>query len=273
MNDLPGLRTRIDALDTELLRLLNERATLAREIGVIKTREDLPIYSPDREMKLLRNLVERSNGPLRPESIRAIYREIMSASLALENDVVIASFGPPGSPSHRAALGKFGSSVRYQNLSSVEEVFGAVSKNQADCGVVPLEDPEAGFSMATFDELSDTELTVCAEIETGESEGGARFLVIGRHVNSPTDADATLLMLRLDDRPGALVTALEPFRQLQVNLSQFASRPARKGSEDLLFFVQAEGHRNHLQETGLLRELSKNCRSVKILGSFPRIRP
>ena len=104
MSDLDTLRKQIDTLDTELLRLLNERATLAKEIGVIKNRASLPIYSPDREMKLLRSLVERSEGPLRPESIRAIYREIMSASLALEKDIVIACFGPSGSSAHQLSL-------------------------------------------------------------------------------------------------------------------------------------------------------------------------
>ena len=84
MSDLTELREKIDGLDGELLRLLNERARVAQEIGVIKNRESMPIYSPDREIKLLRSLVGRSEGPLRPEAIRAIYREIMSASLAIE---------------------------------------------------------------------------------------------------------------------------------------------------------------------------------------------
>ena len=106
MSDLSDLRQRIDVLDGELLRLLNERTLIAQEIGVIKSRESLPIYSPDREMKLLRSLVDRNVGPLRPEAIRAIYREIMSAAFAVEKDVAIACLGPIGSSSYQAALGK-----------------------------------------------------------------------------------------------------------------------------------------------------------------------
>ena len=87
MSDIAELRAKIDAIDLELLRLLNERASVAREIGVIKSREGLPIYSPEREDRVIRSLIDRSSGPLKPEAIRAIYCEIMSAALALEKDV------------------------------------------------------------------------------------------------------------------------------------------------------------------------------------------
>src|SRR4029434_8218692 len=96
MSDLDELRQRSDAIDDELLRLLNERAVVAKEIGAIKNREGLPIYSPEREDRVIRSLIERSEGPLTPEAIRAIYCEIMSAALAVEKDVAIACLGPAG---------------------------------------------------------------------------------------------------------------------------------------------------------------------------------
>ncbi len=273
MSDLAELRKKIDALDDELIRLLNERASLAGEIGVIKNRESLPIYSPDREMKLLRSLIERSQGPLRPEAIRAIYREIMSASLALEKDVAIACAGPSGSPAHQAALGKFGSSVRYTFAPDIAGVFEEVTEDRADCGVVPLEDPAHGLVNHTLDELAATELSICAEIvaENCTEEGcAARYLVLGRTPNAPSGQDKTMLMLRIEDKPGALVSALEPFKDLEINLSHFASRPALKGSNDIFFFVEAEGHTRDLQISDLFRELSKKCRAVKVLGSYPK---
>jgi len=273
MSDLAEYRRKIDALDDELIRLLNERADLAREIGVIKNRDSLPIYSPDREMKLLRSLVERSKGPLRPEGIRAIYREIMSASLALEKDVAIACVGPSGSSAHQAALGKFGSSVRYTFSSEISGVFEEVAADRADCGVVPLEDPSHGLVNHTLDELATTELQICAEIvPPGQTEDGqgARYLVLGQHANAPSGQDFTMLMLRIENKPGALVAALEPFKELQINLSHFASRPAMKGSNDIFFFVEADGHSRDLQVADLFRELSKKCRAVKVLGSYPK---
>ena len=277
MSDLGELRQRIDALDTELLRLLNERATLAKEIGVIKNRASLPIYSPDREMKLLRSLIERSSGPLRPESIRAIYREIMSASLALENDIVIACLGPSGSSTHQTALSKFGSSVRYTPTDSIAEVIEQIRANKADCGVVPLEDPIHGFINATLDELSITDLSICAEIlpeaENQTPATGMRHIILGRQINAPTGHDQTLIMLRIEDKPGALVSALEPFRQMQVNLAHFASRPSQSDRAETFFFVQTDGHLRDLETNGLLEALMQSCRSVKILGSYPKPQP
>jgi chorismate mutase / prephenate dehydratase len=273
MSDLNDLRAKIDAIDTDLLRLLNERATVAQEIGAIKNREGLPIYSPEREDKVLRSLVERSDGPLTPEAIRAIYCEIMSASLALEKDVTIACLGPSGSKSHQAAKNKFGSSVRYLFFSTVEEVFQQV-RSEADCGVVPIDDPEHGLANQTLDQLAETETSICAEIflpspDTGDADGGARFFVLGKNTNPPSGHDVTMLMLRIEDKPGALVSVLEPFKASNINLSHFASRPASRGSNDVFFFVEARGHTRDLQMVDLFRELSKRCRAVKILGSYP----
>jgi chorismate mutase-like protein len=274
MSDLTELRERIDALDGELLKLLNERTLIAQEIGVIKSRESLPIYSPDREMKLLRSLIERSEGPLRPEAIRAIYREIMSAALAVEKDVAIACVGPIGSTSYQAALAKFGSSVRYTFSAEIAGVFDEVAAERADCGVVPLEDPAHGLVNQTLDALASNEVSVCAEIVPDSSSEDerckARYLVLGRQPNASSGNDHTMLMLRIEDKPGTLVAALEPFKELGINLNHFASRPAMKGSNDIFFFLEAEGHTKELQLSDLFRELSKKCRAVKVLGSYPK---
>jgi chorismate mutase/prephenate dehydratase len=77
-------------------------------------------------------------------------------------------------------------------------------------------------------------------------------------------------MLRIEDKPGALVSALEPFSELAINLNHFASRPAMKGSHDIFFFLEADGHMKDLQQDDLLRELSKKSRAVKVLGSYPK---
>jgi chorismate mutase / prephenate dehydratase len=275
MSDLATLRQKIDAIDTELLRLMNERAAVAQEIGTIKNRDGLPVYSPEREDRVLRGLVERSVGPLTPEAIRAIYREIMSASLALEKNIAIACLGPSGSLSHQAAKSKFGSSVRYLFLSGAEEVLREVKADEADCGVVPINDPEHGLANNTLDQLAETDLSICAEIYLRADGGGgevepSRFFVLGRNSNAPSGNDKTMLMLRIEDKPGALVSALEPFKTLAINLSHFASRPASKGSQDIFFFVEAAGHTKDLQIADLFRELSKRCRAVKVLGSYPK---
>ena len=103
---LEELRIKIDAVDTSIIHLLNERADIVHEIGVIKKREGLEIYAPEREEKLLRSLIAKGEGGRLPEeSIRAIYREIMSAALALEEDLKIAYLGPAGTWTHQAEIG------------------------------------------------------------------------------------------------------------------------------------------------------------------------
>lgn len=270
MSDIADLRVKIDAIDIELLRLLNERARVAKQIGAIKNREGLPIYSPEREDRVIRSLVDRSEGPLTPEAIRAIYCEIMSAALAVEKDVAIACLGPSGSASHQAARSKFGSSVRYIFLANTEDVFHEVKRDGADCGVVPIDHPEHGLANHTFDQLAETELSVCAEIllsiEGGTHNDAARFFVLGRISNPPSGNDMTMLVLRIEDKPGALVSALEPFKTLGINLSHFVSRPAAHGSQDSFFFVEAVGHIRDLQMVDLFRELSRCCRAVKVIG-------
>jgi prephenate dehydratase len=198
----------------------------------------------------------------------------MSAALSLEKDVAIACPGPAGSASHQAARSKFGSSVRYIFLANTEEVFREVKRGGADCGVVPIDHPEHGLANQTFDQLAETELSICAEIllatERGMHNDAARFFVLGRNSNPPSGNDMTMLMLRIEDKPGALVSALEPFKTLNINLSHFASRPAAHGSQDSFFFVEAVGHIRDLQIVDLFGELSRCCRAVKVIGSYPR---
>jgi chorismate mutase-like protein len=272
MNDLNELREKIDALDSELLRLLNERAALALEVGRVKNRDGLPIYAPAREASLLRGLCDRSEGPLTEKAIRAIYREIISASLALEKNVVIACHGHESNVTHQAAKSRFGSSVSYTYFPNIEELFEAVERGEADCGVVPIESASGGVDGRTLDALTDTALTICGEVllkSDSTPEETSRFFILARTATPITGRDRTTLLLRVEDRPGALVDALEPFKEAALNLSHFASRPAAKGSADTFFFVEVDGHSRDEAFGEVLRGLSRSCRAVKILGSYP----
>ncbi len=275
-NTLAGFRAKIDVIDSQLLTLLNQRAVIVQQVGELKKREGLAIYSPSREEQMLRRLEEQSKGPLPGLSIRAIYREILSASRAVEKEVVIACFGPAGGVTHQAASRRFGSSVKYIFFRETSDVFNQVAKNEADCGVVPIETAQ-GLAAHSLDDLAETELTVCAEITLDDqNKDGAetgRFLVLSRTPNPPSGFDRTLIALRVEDKPGALVSALEPFKENSINLSHLASRPASKGSKDLFFFVEAQGHSRELQTSDVFRELSKRCRAVKVLGSYPQEKP
>ncbi|NNE92061.1 MAG: prephenate dehydratase [Verrucomicrobiales bacterium] len=162
---LDDLREKIDEIDTELIRLLNERANVVHEVGVLKKREGLEIYAPDREEKLLRRLVEKSGkGRLTEHSIRAIYREIMSAALALEEDLKIAYLGPEGTWTHQAAIEKFGSSVKFLPQASFADVFDQVTRKLVDYGVVPIENSTEGAVTHTLDLFADSPLKIYGQM-------------------------------------------------------------------------------------------------------------
>src|SRR5882757_858334 len=164
---LSAIRQKIDALDDQLIQLLNERADLVHEVGLVKRAEGTEIYAPEREETVLRALAEKNialKGRLPEKSIRAIYREIMSASLALEKDLTTAYFGPQSTNTHQAARSKFGASVNYVPEVSIADVFDVVARGKADYGVVPIENSTEGAVNHTLDVFMESELRICAQI-------------------------------------------------------------------------------------------------------------
>jgi len=162
--NLDDIRRQIDTIDKELLDLLNRRADLVHEVGVIKKRDGLQIYAPEREEALLRRLISMNQGRLSELSIRAIYREIMSAALALEDDLKIAYLGPEGTWTHQAAIKKFGHSVSYSPQPNFADVFDQVTRRSADYGVVPIENSTEGAVSHTLDLFVDSPLHICSQI-------------------------------------------------------------------------------------------------------------
>ncbi len=161
---LDEIRKRIDELDARLVQLLNERTEAAMEIGRVKQETGQEIYVPSREKAVLDRVVSLNQGPLNNDSVMAIYREIMSAALALEHDLKIAYLGPQATFTHQAARSRFGASVHYEACQTIADVFAAVQKRTADYGVVPIENSTEGAVTHTLDEFLDTPLKICAEI-------------------------------------------------------------------------------------------------------------
>jgi chorismate mutase/prephenate dehydratase len=157
-------RKRIDEIDTELIRLLNERIRSALHIGSLKSKSKQEVYTPAREREVLERVRSLNEGPIRDESLQAIYREIMSAAISLERDTKIAYLGPEGTYTHQAAKTRFGSSVTYVPETAVADVFTAVQKRVADYGVVPIENSTEGSVNPTLDELTETPLKIYSEV-------------------------------------------------------------------------------------------------------------
>ena len=160
---LAALRVRIDAVDRELLALLNRRAALALEVGEVKKRDGSPVFRPEREAQVIDGLKSANPGPLASDSIAPIWREVMSACRSLETPLRIAFLGPAGTFSELAALGYFGASIVRVPCASIDEVFRATSGGAADFGVVPVENSTEGVVARSLDLFLNTPLSIVGE--------------------------------------------------------------------------------------------------------------
>jgi chorismate mutase / prephenate dehydratase len=161
--DLQALRTRIDAIDRELLALLNRRAGLALEVGELKKSQGTVAFRPEREAQVIDGLKARNEGPLGANSVAPIWREIMSACRALETPTRVAYLGPAGTFSEEAALGYFGSSIVRVLCGSFDEVFQQTTAGAADFGVVPVENSTEGVVARSLDLFLTTPLFIIGE--------------------------------------------------------------------------------------------------------------
>ncbi len=161
---LEELRKKIDELDHQLVKLLNERARVVVDIGKLKTRTDKPVYSPDREKEVFARITKANEGPLPDRCLVAIWRELMSGSFVLERPLRIGYLGPAGSFSHTASMLKFGQSVEYEPLADITSIFDEVSKGHCDLGLAPVENTMGGGVIETLDALIDSNVKVCAEV-------------------------------------------------------------------------------------------------------------
>lgn len=164
---LARIRSRIDGIDARIHALLNERAGLARDVGISKHKEGRTVdfYRPEREAEVLRRALERNKGPLRDEEILRLFREIMSACLAQQEPLKVAYLGPEGTFTQAAVLKHFGHSVRALALASIDEVFHEVEAANADFGVVPIENSSEGTVNYTLDRFLSSPLHICGEVE------------------------------------------------------------------------------------------------------------
>lgn len=141
---LKSLRGQIDKLDLQILKLVNERASVAGEIGKLKKEEGGDVFNPAREEEILQNVAHANKGPLDDATIRAIYRELISGARALDRMPKLSCLGPEFSFSHLAAVERFGQSVDYTLVGSIAAVFEDVNRGHTEFGVVPLENSTDG---------------------------------------------------------------------------------------------------------------------------------
>ena len=162
--NIPEHRQAIDKCDTQIVKQLNERTKHVLAIGEIKRKAGEEIYAPHRERNVLQRICRKNQGPITNESLRFIYREIMSSALSLEKSLTVAYLGPEATFTHQAAIRRFGASLHYTPQKTIADVFTEVSKHRADYGVVPVENSTEGVVTHTLDMFVESDLKIVAQI-------------------------------------------------------------------------------------------------------------
>ncbi|MBU2044173.1 MAG: prephenate dehydratase [Candidatus Omnitrophica bacterium] len=176
---LKKLRKKIDQIDKRLVELLNQRAEEVIQVSLLKKAKKLSLYSPEREASLLKNLKKIDSGPLAGEDIENIFREILSACRSQRHSLKVAYLGPQGTFTHLAAIKKFGKKPDFIPVGTISDVFESVDKQQAEYGVVPIENSTEGVINYTLDMFFDSNLNICAEATLNISHA-----LLGRNLKS-----------------------------------------------------------------------------------------
>lgn len=224
--ELKELREAIDQVDVDLLRLLNRRMELAKEVGRIKADKGLTLFDPRREEVIYERLTKANAGPITEESLRSIYREIFAASRLLQYVLQVAYPGPEWTYSHLAALSLFGHSARYSPSPTLEDVFDALQKGRANVAVAPVENSLQGSVGRTIDLLHEYDVHVVREC----------YLEIAHYLCSSSDSLKGLK--RLYAHPLAVeqcrVWISANLRQVELHECNSATQAVEKAQKDPL---------------------------------------
>ncbi|MGI9228784.1 MAG: prephenate dehydratase [Gammaproteobacteria bacterium] len=165
-NELAPVREKIDAIDDKLIALINQRAKLVLDAAQLKRQsgQDVHFYRPEREAQQLRRIEQKNPGPIEKQGLLQVFRELISACLALEKKHSIAYLGPEGTFTQAAVLRHFGGSVNPRAFSGIDQVFREVAANSCDYGVVPVENSIEGVVNHTLDMFITSDLTICGEV-------------------------------------------------------------------------------------------------------------
>lgn len=158
------LRREIDAIDDQILDLLGQRSERNAEIGQIKAASGIAIFAPARELSIYQRLEAQNRGAFPTQAIRSVFREIISASIALQKGVRVAYLGPQGTYTQQAAIQQFGSMAELRATATISEIFEQVERETCDYGVVPIENSSEGIVTNTLDLLVDSPVLIFAEI-------------------------------------------------------------------------------------------------------------
>ena len=162
--NLDKQRELIDKIDANIVDLINQRLNIAHEIGKIKQESGADFYDPAREAEVFEKLAGLNKGQISQSALNAIYREVISASIALEKELKVAFLGPEATYTHQAVLKNFGVSLKAAPVKTISDVFSSVESGDCDYGVVPIENSTEGAVFHSMDELVESDLKICAQV-------------------------------------------------------------------------------------------------------------
>lgn len=161
---LADMRSELDQIDREILAAINRRGAIAQKIGQLKQADQQRVYDSQRELSVLQQAVGNNGGPLSDEAVRAVFRELVSGSRAVQTPIRVAYLGPEFTFSHLAAIERFGQSAELVPVGTIASVFEEVERGQAEFGVVPMENSTDGRVSDTLDCFSRSHVRICAEL-------------------------------------------------------------------------------------------------------------
>lgn len=162
--DLACLRAELDRIDGEILKWINQRAAVAREIGALKQAAAQNIFDQAREAEVLERAVLNNAGPLSNDSVRAVFRELISGTRAVQTRLRVAYLGPEFTFSHLAAIARFGQSADLVPVGTIAAVFEEVERGQVQFGVVPMENSTDGRVSDTLECFARSQVRICGEL-------------------------------------------------------------------------------------------------------------
>ena len=267
-------REEIDAIDAQIITLLNQRAERARAIGQIKGSDT--VYRPEREAQVLRQVQKRNKGPLSDESVTRLFREIMSVCLALERPLTVTYLGPGGVCSEAAALKHFGHAANLLPCASIDEAFCIVEVGEADYVMAPLENSMEGAVGRTLDLMISTSLSICGEVILPMQQSllriphdTTRFWILGHESIGPSGYDKTSLILSTKNKPGAMRALIALLARHKISMTRLQSHPSSADLWESVFFIDLDGHQQAPHIHAALTELDTEISFVKVLGSYP----
>lgn len=162
---ISSLRTELDAVDNEILAAINHRGEIAQQIGQLKQADKTPVFDAARESRVLEQAITNNAGPLSDDTVRAVFREIVSGTRALQTPIRVAYLGPEFTFSHLAAIERFGQSAELVPVGTIAAVFEEVERGQVDFGVVPMENSTDGRVSDTLECFARFHARVCGEVQ------------------------------------------------------------------------------------------------------------